>query len=161
MSKENSKKELLNLTITVEEIAQAARNATSLEDAVFEIETLNPRKIVLEQEIFTLKTTPVNDRVKGKKKEFAPKVVGVVSLVVESLSTVGKSDSVTINGTLDVPKKGNRVVKLDECLFSSMDDAKAVARVLTEIELEKAQSIADEAMEAVNFIKKQLEDDRF
>lgn len=160
MSNEKNKT-TLNVNINVEAIGQAARNASSLDDAVLEIETLSPKKITLEQEIYTLKSVPVNDRVKGKKKEFAPKVVGIRSIVVDSLTTMAKSDCITINGTIDVPKKGNRVVKLEECLFESMEDAKAVARVLTEVELEKAQNLADEATAAVNFIKKQLEDDRF
>lgn len=161
MSKE--KRDVLNVSVevNVEAIANAARNASNLDELALEISTLNPKSITLEQEIYTLKAVPVNDKVKGKKKEFAPKVVGIRSIVVDSLTTMAKSDCITINGTIDVPKKGNRVVKLEECLFESEEDAKAVARVLTEIELEKAQTLADEATAAVNFIKKQLEDDRF
>lgn len=155
------KDETLKVSINIKAVATAARNASSLEDAALEIDTLNPKKLTLDMEIYTLKAVPVNDKVKGKKKEFAPKVVGIKSMTVNSLSNTGKEGHITINGLLDVPKSGNRIVKLDECLFDDIDNAKAVAKVLTEIELEKASDMLSEAQEAVNFIQKQLEDERF
>jgi len=159
MSKE--KNEVINVTINVKEIANAARNATNLDDLALEIETLNPRDIKLEQDIYTLKSKPWDDKAKGKKKEFAPKVVGIKSFMVDSLTTKAKEGYVTINGVIDVPKEGRRVVKLEECLFATEDNARAVARVLTEIELERAQEMADEANRAVDAIKTQLANDRF
>lgn len=160
MSKE--KRDVLNITVNLEAISNAARNADKLEDLALEIDTINPRKITLEQEIFTLKSVPANDKKsKGKKKDYTPMVVGIKSIVVESLSTTVKENHITINGVLDVPKSGHRVVKLEECLFESEDNAREVARVLTEIELEKATTIRDEAQEAVDFIQKQLADDRY
>jgi hypothetical protein len=157
----DGKRDVLNITVNVEAIANAARNAANLDDLALEINTVNPRKITLEQEIYTLKSVPANDNAKGKKKEFGPRVVGIKSIVVTSLSTTVKEDHITINGTLDVPKSGHRVVKLEECLFETEDDARAVARILTEIELEKATTIRDDAQEAVDMIKKQLESDTF
>ena len=154
-------KDVLNITINLDGIASAARNADTLDDLALEIDTVNPRKITLEQDLFTLKAAPVNDKLKGKAKEFAPQVVGIKSMQVESLSTTVKADHITINGILDIPKTGRRVVKLEECLFGSEQEARAVARILTEIELEKADKIRVEAEDAVAFIKKQLEDDRF
>jgi hypothetical protein len=159
-----SKKDVLNVTVNVEAIASAVRNADNLDDLALEIETVNPKKITLEQEIYTLKSQPANDKKekKGKKLLFAsPRVVGVRSIIVNSLTTEAKEGHITINGTLDVPRSGRRVVKLEECLFVTEEDARAVARVVTEVELERAQSIRDEAQEAVDFIKKQIEDDRF
>lgn len=161
MSEKEKDKTVLNVSVNVEAIANAARNADNLDNLALEIETVNPKKITLEQELFTLKSVPWNDKLKGKKKDNAPRVVGIKSIVVDSLSTTAKADHITINGTLDVPKSGHRVVKLEECLFSTEDDARAVARVLTEIELEKVVTIRDEAQEAIDSIEKQLEDDRF
>lgn len=163
MSKEE-KKDVLNITVNVEAISNAARNADNLEDLALEIDTVNPRKITLEQELFTLKSVPANDnakKAKGKKKEFVPMVVGIKSLVVDSITNTVKEGHITINGILDIPKSGHRVVKLEECLFETEDDARTVARVLTEIELEKATSIVNEAQEAVDFIRRQLDSDRY
>ena len=155
------KKTLVNVTINVEAVASAARNSDSLEETALEVETINPMKLTLEQNIYALKTVPINDKVKGKRKEFAPKTVGIKTIFVTGLASSLKEGCITINGSLDVPKAGHRVVKLEECLFDSEDNARAVARVIAEVELERATAIFDEAEETVNFIKKQIEDDRF
>lgn len=156
-----SKKDVLNVNLNIEAIAASRRNADSLEGLALEIPTVNPMKITLKQDIYTLKAVPVNDRVKGKKKDFSPKVVGIKSITVSSLAIGVKENCITINGVIDVPETGNRVVKLEECLFDSEADARAVAKVITEVELEKAKEMADEANEAVNYLKEQLESDRF
>jgi len=161
MKDEKEKRDVINVTVNVESIANAARNAENLDDLALEIETLNPRKITLEQDIYTLKSVPANDKLKGKKRDFAPRVVGIRSIEVDTISNKVKPDHITINGTLDIPKTGRKVVKLEECIFATETEARAVARVITEIELEKAISIQDEVNESVNMIKKQLEDDRF
>jgi ATP-dependent RNA circularization protein (DNA/RNA ligase family) len=159
--KNDGKRTVLNVNINVEAIANAARNVDHIDNLALEINTVNPRKITLEQEIYTLKSVPWNDKLKGKKKDEAPRVVGIRSMVVDSLSTTAKQDHITINGILDVPKNGHKVVKLEECLFETEDDARAVAQVLTTIELEKVTAIRDEADEAIIAITKQIEDDRF
>jgi len=163
MKEEKSKKEVINVNINVESIMSAARNSDDLETAVLEIETVNPRKITLEQDLYMLKAVPVNDNQKlGKKtKEFVPKMVGIKSFTVNSLATGLKEGYITINGTIDIPKSGNRTVKLEECLFASESEARTVARVLTEVELEKVTEAEEALTKAKNTILKQLEDDRF
>ncbi len=150
---------------TLHALAQAARNSVSLDEAALEIETVNPAKITLDSSLYMLKSKPANDKISKKEMKKAtnynPKVVGIVSVIVDTLSNKSKPGCITINGSIDVPKTGRRIVKLDECIFSDEVDAREVARVLTEIELERATEMMDEATEAVNFIRKQLEDDRF
>ena len=160
MSKEK-KERILNVNLHIDAIAAARRNASSIEETALEVPTVDPKKICLDDNIYTLKAVPVNDKIKGKKKEFAPKVIAIKSFIVNSLSNTVKEGCITINGTLDVPKTGNRVVKLEECLFESEDDARAVAEVLTQVELEKATEMLDEATEAVNFLKKIIDEERY
>lgn len=160
MSKEKSEV-LLNLELNVESIANAARNCKDLDELALEIHTVSPKNLTLEKELFLLKAVPVNDRVKGKKKEFAPKTIGITSTVVETLSSIKGSDTIIINGTIELPKKGGKVLKLNECVFDDYEYAKAVAKTLAEVELEKAQDILNDMTETVNSLRKQIDDDRF
>lgn len=154
-------KQVLEVHVNIDAVASASRNNSGdLSELALELDTVNPRELTLDQEIFTLKVVPVNDKVKGKKLEFAPKTVGIRALTVNSLANV-KEGMVTINGTIDVVKEGRRVLKLEQCLFDNMNTAMEVAKVICQVELEKAEKIRAEATEAVNFLKKQIEDNRF
>lgn len=161
MSNEKKSKELIGVHVNVEAVYAAARNSDKVDNIALEIETINPLKINLEQSIYTLKSVPANDKAKGKLKEFSPKVVGIICTEVESLKNNKSEGVVTINGTIDIPRSGRKTVTLEECVFDNEQDAKAVARVVTEVELERAQELVDDFQSGIDFLKKQVENDRF
>jgi hypothetical protein len=163
MSKdERDEVEFKKSSVNIKAIAGAARNADNLDELALELETVNPMKLHLRKELFMLKSVPVNDsKGKGnKKKDFSPRCVGIKSIVISSLCDTVKAGYVTINSSIDIPESGHRVLKLDEAIFDSEEDARAVGICLTEIELEKAKAMRDEAQEAVDFIENQLKKDR-
>jgi hypothetical protein len=149
-------------SVNIKAISSAARNADNLDDLALELDTINPMKLHLRKELFMLKSVLVNDkdRGKGKKRDFSPRCIGIKGMIVTSLCDTVKPGYVTINSSVDIPESGHRVLKLEECLFDNEEDARAVGIVLTEIELEKAIAMRDEAQAAVDFIENQLKKDR-
>lgn len=150
----------VNVTINVDAIRAAAGNAAKVGEIALEVPVVDPKDLSIGDQIFGITLLPVKD---GAKKSDPNTTVypAVQAILVDILSGRAKPGFITVNGTIDIAKDGGRVNKLEECYFINQMDAKAVCRVITEVELDR--SMARIALEEENskFLQKQLTDDRF
>jgi hypothetical protein len=150
----------VNVTVNVDAIRAAASNAAKVKDVALEVPVIDPRDLSCDDQIFGIVLKPVNDNAKKSNPDTAV-YCAVVPTIVETLSTRAKQGFITVNGTIDIAREGGKVNRLEECFFSNQADAKAVCRVITEVELERALEAIQEKQKDADFLQQQLNDDRF
>lgn len=149
----------LTITIDPERIRAAAVNASRVSDVALEISTGDPRDLSIDEQIFGLELLPVNDKAKAGPN--TAMYVAVKPIIVETLSGRAKPGFITVNGTIDIPKEPGRLQKIEDCFFSNQIDARAVCRVITEVELERSLDRQLTEKENSDFLTEQLKNDRF
>jgi len=157
--KDNQKVVNLDLTINVDAIRAAASNAQNVQDMALEIPVVDPKDLTIDDQIFGITLLPVNDS--DKKKPSSTMYTAVKPIIVDTLSGRAKPGHITVNGTIDIPKESGKIVKLEDCYFANQANAKAVCRVVTEVELDRALERVETEQRNADFLKKQLDDDRF
>ena len=150
----------VDITINVDAVRAAANNSKRVRDVALEIPGVNPRDLSIEDQIFGLTLLPVNDTAKKSDPETAC-YVAIQPIVVDTLSNKAKPGFITVNGTVDIAKEAGRVMKIEDCFFVNQSDARAVCRVITEVELERSLDRIETEKKNADFLQKQLTDDRF
>lgn len=150
----------VNVTINIDAIRAAASNAAKVRDVALEVPVIDPRDLSIEDQIFGITLLPVKDDAKKSDPNTAV-YPAVQAILVDTLSGRAKPGFITVNGTIDIAKENGRVNKLEECYFVNQSDAKAVCRVITEVELERSMERIAIEEENAKFLQKQLTDDRF
>lgn len=154
----------VGVTINIDAIRAAASNAPKVVDVALEVPVVDPRDLSCEEQIFGIVLKPVDDEVKKITPDTSV-YTAVLPILVETLSVKAKPGFVTVNGTIDIPKETGRTNKLEECYFANQQDAKAVCRVITEVELdrtiERFEIEEKRFKKTSDFYKNQLDNDRF
>jgi hypothetical protein len=154
--KGKNEKTVLEFSITA--VKAAATNAAKIQDIALEVPTVDARDLSIDEQIFGIELLPIKKEKNGPDNA---KYVAVKPVVIEVLSGRNKPGFITVNGTIDMPKEAGRVVKLEDSFFADLDTAKAVCRVITEVELERALEREKEEHANVDFYLKQQTDDRY
>lgn len=150
----------VNVSVNIDAIRAAASNAAKVREVALEVPVVDPKDLSIEDQIFGITLLPIKDDAK-KADPNTSVYPAVQAILVDTLSGRAKPGFITVNGTIDIAKDAGRVNKLEECYFVNQLDAKAVCRVITEVELDRSmERIAIEEANA-KFLQKQLTDDRF
>jgi hypothetical protein len=150
----------INVTVNVDAIRAAASNAAKVQEIALEVPVVDPKDLSIDDQIFGLELLPVNDKAKKNNPDTAM-YTAIKPIVVDTLSGRAKPGFITVNGTIDIPKEGGRVNKVEDCFFTKQEDARAVCRIITEVELDRSLERLENEQKNADFLKKQLEDDRF
>lgn len=149
----------VNITINADAIRAAASNAAKVQEIALEVPVVDPKDLSIDDQIFGLELLPVND--KAKKGPETAMYTAIKPIVVDVLSGRNKPGFITVNGTIDIPKEGGRINTIENCFFTKECDARAVCRIVTEVELDRSLERIENEQKNADFLKKQLEDDRF
>jgi hypothetical protein len=150
----------ITATINIEAVRSAAMNAANLSDVAFQIPVVNPKELTMDSNIFGFEVVPVDDQIKELKNDDV-KCVAIKEITVDNLSKTVRPGSITVNGTYDLPLESGDVVQLQNAYVAKKEDAIEIARVVTEIELDRAVKVMETAQKVVDFLKEQLDADRF
>jgi hypothetical protein len=160
MSKE---KKVFNVDITInpDAIRAAAVNAAKVQDVALEVPIVDARDLSIDDQIFGIELLPIAKEVGQAITPDSTKYVAIKPVIVDVLSGRAKPGFITVNGTIDLPKEQTKVVKLEDAYFANEVDARAVCRIMTEVELDR--SLKKQETERLNsdFLQKQLDKDRF
>lgn len=162
MSKEDQKVNI-EITLNKEAIRSAMLNADRPHEASLAVETVNPRNLRIDDEVYQVVLKPITYK-PGTKVPKAPETVkhaAINAIVVDSLTRSPKPDHITVNGSLDISLKGGGPGKLEDVYVANEETARAVARIYTEVMLEKAEQIEDRIQQEKDFLRKQIDDDRY
>ena len=151
----------IKIKINVQAVRNAAKNAETLDKvSLMEIEVINPNKLTLGNEIFGLTANPLNDKIKIVKPSTL-RYVAIRRININNLSNTITPDHVTVNSDTDIPTKSGEVLRLNQIFLEFEDDARQIARILTENELVKVEDSIEERIKAKKFYTEQLTEDRF
>lgn len=150
----------VNVTINIDAIRAAASNAAKVRDIALEVPVVDPKDLSIEDQIFGITLLPVSDNAKKSDPNTAV-YPAVQAILVDTLSGRAKPGFITVNGTIDIAKDSGRVNKLEECYFVNQLDAKAVCRVITEVELDRSMERINLEQKNAEFLQNQLTNDRF
>jgi hypothetical protein len=150
----------VNVSINVDAVRAAASNSKRVIDVALEIPAVDPRDLCIDDQIFGLTLLPVNDTAKKSDPDTSC-YPAVQPILVETLSGKAKPGYITINGTIDISKEAGRVNKIEDCFFVNQSDARAVCRVITEVEHERSLDRIETEQKNATFLQKLLTDDRF
>lgn len=150
----------VDVKINLDAVHAAASNAARVRDVALEVPVVDPKDLSIEDQIFGLTLLPVNDNAKKSNPDTAV-YPAVQAILVDTLSGRAKPGFITVNGTIDIAKEAGRVNKLEECFFVNQADAKAVCRIITEVELDRLLERIKIEQDNADFLQKQLTDDRF
>jgi hypothetical protein len=158
MNKHEDKVEV-TLSIAVDGVKAAARNAQTLQDVVLDLPTVDPKKLSIDDKIYGLKIVPVKDSAKSSTPSTVY-TVGVVDINVESLSGIVHPGMVTINTHIDIPKEVAHTHSIEEVYFEDKEAARAVALVFLEEAYHKSEEAVTAAEEIRSFLMEQFEAQR-
>lgn len=148
-----------DLSINVEAIRAAASNASKVQDIALEVPVVDPKMLSIDDQIFGVVLNPSNDKAKlGPNTTMYP---AIKNILVDTLSGRAKEGYITVNGTIDIPKEGGKVTKLENSYFASQADAQAVCVIITEVELDRAMERLEDEQRNIEFLKNQLANGRF
>lgn len=157
----NHENQDIKIKINVQAIKNAAKNAETLDKvSLMEIDVVNPCDLKMKDEIFGLVSNPLNDKIKVTRPSTL-RYVAIRRINVHNLSDTITPDHITVNGDIEIPIKSGEVLKLDQILLENEDDARQIARILTENELIKVEDSLNERNKAKKFYTEQLTEDRF
>jgi len=146
--------------IDLKTIRAAASNASKVQEIALEIPVVNPKDLSIEDQIFGIVLNSVNDK-ESKTNPDSSLYPAILPILVDTLSGRAKPGFITVNGTIDIPKEQGRVSKLEECYFTRQEEARAVCRVIVEVELERSMKKEEEQAKITIFLKDKIDNDRF
>lgn len=152
----NQEKVEVSLSIAVDGVKSAARNAATLEEVVLDLPTVDPKKLSIDDKIYGLKIVPVLDSAK-RSTPSTVHTVGVVDINVDTLSGVVHPGMVTINTHIDIPKEVGHTHSIEEVYFEDKEAARAVALVFLEEAYHKSEEAVVAAEEIRSFLAEQFE----
>ena len=153
MNKEKREVEV-NLSIAVNSVRAAAKNAKTLQEVVLDLPTVDPRTLSIDDKIYGLRIIPVDDSVKSPTPSTTC-TIGVIDINVDTLSGIVHKGMVTVNTHIDIPKEVSHTNKIEDVYFEDKEAARAVAIVFLEEEMLKAEENIKAAEENYNFLKNQ------
>lgn len=159
-SQKENKRPILEIDINIEAIKSAARNASSIDKVSFEVKTIDPLQLKMEETIWSLVLNTVKDKA-DKHSEHTAKYIAIRKTKINSLNNTVKEGFITVNGDIDIPKNPGSIVALEDVYMSSEPAARSVARILTEEELYRVDKLIKEKEEEKAFLQKQITKDRF
>jgi len=151
----------VDVTINVESVKASASSATRLEDVVIDVPVVDTAELKLDNEIYGFRVVPVTDQEKEVNDETIM-CVAINPILTESLAKLkSKPGFVTVNGDIHIPLKSGSTRNIEEVYVESEAHAKLIAKAITEVELERANEKAKETKAVVDFLKEQLQNERF
>lgn len=145
--------------IDLKTIRAAASNASKVQEIALEIPVVDPKDLSIDDQIFGVVLNTVDD--KEKRTPDSAMYPAILPILVDTLSGRAKPGFITVNGTIDIPKEQGRVSKLEECYFTEQEEARAVCRIVTEVELERSIKKEQEQAKITEFLQNQINKDRF
>lgn len=161
MSKEE--KTTINVNVNIDSIRSAMKNAETPQDAVLEVPIINPRDLRLDDKIFNVSLKPITYK-PGTKQPKEPRTVkypAINAIVVNALSRGVKENTITVNGSIDLPENTGRSAKIEEIYVANEAGARAIARVYAEVQLDLVTEIEERIAQEKEFLMKQVDDDRY
>jgi len=149
----------VSLTIAVDGVKAAAKNASSLQEVVLDLPTLDPKKLCIDDKIYGLKIVPVMDSVKNPTHSTAC-TVGVVDINIDSLCGTVHPGMVTVNTHLDIPKEVAHTNGIEQVYFEDKEAARAVAMVFLEEAFYRSEEQVTAKEEIRDYLKEQFEAQR-
>lgn len=150
----------VTVSVNVEALKAALINSKAIKDAQIETETIDPSQLRLDDKFYVITCMPVDDsdRNDGNAIVYAT----TKEIVVETLAQP-KPGFVTVNGIIDIPKRGSNNIKssIFDIVFKDKNDAIAVCKTIAEIEGEKALKYQCKYEKIVAFLDKQIDEERF
>jgi hypothetical protein len=161
MKKDEREGVSIDLEINIDAIRAAASNSTSMRDITIEVPVVDPKTLCCDEQIFGIVLQPINKKEQNKLGPATGMYCAVNPVIIDVLNSRAKPGFIQVNGTIDLPKEAGRINSLTQCYFTSNKVAKAVCRVITEVEADR--SLARQAQEKLtsDFLLGQLNDDNF
>lgn len=157
---ERDMEESFNSKINIEAIRSAALNSKELKQIAFEVKTIDPLKLKMEDTIYSFVLKSINDSA-DKNETSTAQCIAIRKTVVDTLSNRVKPEHITVNGDIDIPKRTVRLTTLENVYMSNQDDARAIAEVVTKVELDRIGDLIKVKEKEQAFLKKQIEDNRY
>ena len=146
----------VNLSVSVSGVRSAAKNAATLQEVVLDIPCVDPKKLSIDDKIYGLKIVAVKDSIKSPTPSTIC-TVGVVDINVNTLSGIVTPGMVTINGDIDIPKAVGHTNGIEDVYFEDKEEARQVALVFLEEEMEKSEKNVAAAVEIRDFLADQFD----
>jgi hypothetical protein len=150
----------VTVKLNIEAVRAAVMNASKLQDVAFEIPVVDPTKLTMDSKIYGFELVPVDDQVKTLKNDDA-RCIAIKEISVDNLSKTMKAGFITVNSNYELPLNMGSMVKIGEAYVANKADAIEIARISTEVELERAMKVLSTHQEIVDFLTEQLDKERF
>ena len=150
----NEDKTEVTLSITVDGVRAAAKNASTLQEVVLDLPTVDPKRLCIDDKIYGLKIVPVKDSVKNPTPSTVY-TVGVYDINIDSLCGTVHKGMVTVNTHIEIPKEVAHTNGIEQVFFEEKEAARAVALVFLEEAFYKSEEAVTEAEELRGFLKEQ------
>ena len=167
-------KDNLNINIKIKFKEEDFMSNTDVLRTKVVVPMVNPTKLTLGSEIFTIASNPATEQVVAKTvggnvKAMIPiealtnlKYVAIERHPITGLSLSDDKNTVIANGEVHLPINGASTRnEVREVFFSNYDDAKEVCRIITKVELAKAKQMLYEVEQVTNMLQKQQDADLF
>ena len=152
----------INIGLNIDAVKQAMRNAEKPQDAHIAIPIINPKDLRIDDEIFgvTLKPITVKPGTKAPKEPSTAVYPSVNAIVVNSLNKGVVDDVITVNGSIDMPMASGRTATLEDIYLPNEEDARAIADVLLDVQLENIEIIEEQIANEKAFLIEQKKNKR-
>ena len=151
----------IKIKINLAAVKSAIQNAGSIEGATFEVPIIGVEDIRPKMKIWGVVANPISDKATPSEKPNTLRYYAVQQATVNEFSLVAKEGYCVVNGTIDIPEGSGKLKGLEGMWMESEHEAKTLAGLFTKNQLEEAQRLEEQAHEAVAFLEKQIEDNRF
>jgi len=148
----------------VQALHAAMKNAERPHEAMIEVTpVVDPRELRLDDKIFGVQLNPITykDGTKVPKEPHTVKYPSINAITVNSLQKGIKDDHITINGSIDMPIATGKTTTLDQVFLASEDQARTLAKIVMEVQLEKIEELEERIAQEKEFLLKQVENNRY
>lgn len=153
----------VEVKMNMEAVKSALRNAENIQEAALEVPAVNPLKLNLKSRIYGVDLNPISPKSNSKKLELPTlgSYPAIREIVVDSLSTNVKEGYITVNGTVDIPEDGNRLIHVEDAYFKTEEDAREVCKAIAMVNLDRVREIIELAKKEEATLQGQLKDNKF
>ena len=160
MAKEEIK---LEVKVNIEAVKSALRNSEKIEEAALEVPAVNPTKLTLRSRIYGIEFNPISPE--KKIKHLTLPTLGsypaIREIIVDSLAADVKEGYITVNGNIDIPEEGNRLINIKDAYFTTEEDAREVCKAIAMINLDRVREIKKLVEKEEVTLQEQLDADAF
>lgn len=162
MSKDENKVNF-KVTIDMDSIQSAMRNAPSVQEAILDVPIIDPKKLCIDDEIFGVKLAPITyeNGIIPPKEPNAIMYPSINAVKVHSLTKSAVENHITVNGSIDMPTATGRTAKIGDTYLQTEDQARLLSKIMVEVQLEKLEEQETRLAHEKQFLLKQKADNRF